>query len=456
MSDLRMVGLTMMALAGSAAGYQAGAQNHDEVTQDNGEPEENVKTLTLEEAVTLGLQNSKQVKIAASHARESTAALQETRQLRLPDLDVSGQYMRLLNSANVNFQTGSDAGADGAGRPARPDYLMLGQASLSVPVFAGFRLRHAIRSAEYLEKAAQLSVEVNERAVILNLTRAWANLFKAEATVQLVEDNLKQAHRRAEDFSHLEKNGLLARNDLLKARLQESNVELALLEARNNLEITVYNMDLLLGLPSNTDLRADSVRIPPDADLSLTELEENALTDRKDLISAAMKARAAAEGVKVAASERWPTIGLSAGYIAADLHNVLSVTNAVNLGLGVSFNLASLYKARPKVKQAREKAAQSKLVRQQLTEEVRVQVHRAFANYQLSLHKIAVYHEAVEQASENYRITSNKHLNSLATTTDLLDAEVAQLKTRLDVRYAEADALVAWYTLLNATGQLTP
>src|SRR5690606_8183303 len=119
--------------------------------------------------------------------------------------------------------------------------------------------------------------EANEGEVILNLTRAWANLFKAGAAVRLVEDNLKQAHQRAEDFSHLEENGLLARNDLMKARLQESNVELSLLEARNNLEITAYNMDLLLGLPASTALRADTVLAPPSTEPSLGRLEENAL-----------------------------------------------------------------------------------------------------------------------------------------------------------------------------------
>lgn len=470
MCDLRIVGLALMTLAGSAAGYQAVAQHNGKLMQRSGEPEEKVKTLTLEETVSLGLQNSKQVKIAASQARETAAALKETRQRRLPDFDVSGQYMRLLNSANVNLQAGSGSGDappdqngsdESSGGPSSPDYLILGQASLSVPLFAGFRLSHAVRSAEYLEKAAKLNAEANENEMTLNLVRAWANLFKAGAAVELMEENLKQAHQRTTDFSHLEENGLLARNDLLKARLRESTVELALLEARNNLEITAYNMNLLLGLPENTICRADtSLRSgdPPlsETELSLGRLEENALADRKDLSSAALNAQAATEEVNIAAGERWPSIGLSAGYIAADLHNVLSVTNAVNIGLGVSFNLASLYKSNSRVEQAKEKAAQSKLVRDQLADKVRIQVHRAFSDYQLSLKKIAVHREAVEQASENFRITRNKHINSLATTTDLLDADIAQLKTRLDVRYAEADALVARYTLLKAAGQLAP
>jgi outer membrane protein TolC len=47
--------------------------------------------------------------------------------------------------------------------------------------------------------------------------------------------------------------------------------------------------------------------------------------------------------------------------------------------------------------------------------------------------KMQVYQKAIDQATENYRITKNKYDNSLATTTDLLDANVAQLLARLNL-----------------------
>jgi len=72
----------------------------------------------------------------------------------------------------------------------------------------------------------------------------------------------------------------------------------------------------------------------------------------------------------------------------------------------------------------------------------------------LSLKKIDVYQKAVEQAAENYRITKNKFDNSLATTTDLLDADLEQLQTKLNVSNASADAVVAYNKLLQTAGLL--
>jgi outer membrane protein TolC len=69
--------------------------------------------------------------------------------------------------------------------------------------------------------------------------------------------------------------------------------------------------------------------------------------------------------------------------------------------------------------------------------------------------KIEVYSSAVTQAEENYRIVKNKFDNSLATTTDLLEADVAQLQARLSYTLARADAFVSYNKLLQVTGMLS-
>jgi len=65
-----------------------------------------------------------------------------------------------------------------------------------------------------------------------------------------------------------------------------------------------------------------------------------------------------------------------------------------------------------------------------------------------------VYEKAVEQATENYRITKNKYDNALATTTELLDADVAVLQTKLSVTNAKADSFLAYNKLLQVTGTI--
>lgn len=415
------------------------------------------RQVSLSEAIRLGMENSNQVKLALSKSREAHAAKREMKDHIIPDVDISGQYMR-LNEPNVSINPmllGNKSGSESGGSQAAPGYLMLGQASVSMPLFSGFRIKNGIRSAEYLEKAATLDVESQRSEVILNIVGAYINLYKAQTAVKMVEENLRQSQQRVGDFSNLEKNGLLAQNDLLKAQLQESNTSLALLDAKNNQKVANYNMNLMLGLSEDTELKVDSIS---DMDLpqlvSVGELREKAVQQRQDLQAMNEREKAGEAAVKVSKSEYWPSIGLSAGYVAADVQDVLTVTNALNVGLGLKFNLSSLYKAGAKVDQARERYLQTQLMHDQLSDKVKSEVFKSFSDYEESVQRITVYEKARQQSAENYRITKNKHTNNLATTTELLDADIERFRAELNLKYAKADAILAYCKLLQVSGSL--
>jgi outer membrane protein TolC len=306
-----------------------------------------------------------------------------------------------------------------------------------------------------LEKAAQLDAESDRQSVIENTIAAYNNLYKAQKAVELVNENMRQEKQRVSDFSNLEQNGLLARNDLLKAELAESNIELSLLDAQNNLNITIINMDLMLGLPEETVLSAntDDLSYPDDAG-TIATWEQQALQNRKDIAAIDFRHKAAVAGVKSAKGEYYPSVALTGGYIAADIPNLLTITNALNGGVGVSYNFGALYKTGAKVAQAKAQMHELEANRDMMLDNVHVQINQAYQNFLVSKKKIEVYQKAIDQANENYKITKNKYDNSLATTTDLLDADVAQLQAKLNLAYAKGDALVAYKKLQQTAGVL--
>ncbi|MFP3599868.1 TolC family protein, partial [Chryseobacterium sp. SIMBA_029] len=73
------------------------------------------KNLSLDEAVQLGIQNSKNLKIDAAKIEEATADLLEAKNRQLPELKVSGSYMYLPIKPNVDLKLPGVSG--GAGGP---------------------------------------------------------------------------------------------------------------------------------------------------------------------------------------------------------------------------------------------------------------------------------------------------------------------------------------------------
>jgi outer membrane protein TolC len=412
------------------------------------------RRITLQEAIDLSIKNSKQLKLSQAKITEAVAATKEAAERRLPDVGVNGTYLR-VNHPRLDIKTAAGPTDSNAISPGNINQAFLVMANVSLPIFAGFKVKYGIESAQFLEKGAQLDADNDRQGVILNAIAAYVNLYKAGAAVKLVDSNLAQSRARDTDFINLERNGTLARNDLLKAQQETSNLELSLLDAQNNLQLAIVNMNLMLGLPEKTQLLTDSGSfVPPATIKTLEEYEQLAAENRYDLKALDYRQKAAQSGVKIAKGDYYPSLALTGGYVAADIPRFLVITNALNAGIGVKYSLSSLWKTNSKVAQAKAREAQLQANMAMLDDNIRLSINQAYLNYLSGVKKIEVYNKALDQATENYRINKNKYANNLLTLTDLLDADVAQLQARLNIAFARADLVLAYQTLLQKAGLL--
>ncbi|HTC01311.1 MAG TPA: TolC family protein [Ferruginibacter sp.] len=415
--------------------------------------------LTLQHAIELGIKNSKELKSSQAQVALAAALTREAKNRQLPDASVSGAYLYLPFNPNIDLKikTGGSGGSGSSGGGGFPtvSQAMYGIANASLPIFAGGKLRYGVESAKYLEQATKLTADNNRQQVVVNTINAFANLYKSKKAVDLVKDNLAQSQQRVNDFTNLEKNGIVARNDLLKVELESSNIELSLLDAESNFKLASVNMDLMLGLPEQTMLDPDSSSlVQADSIKTIGEYEQSALQSRKEITALNLQKKAADLGVKSAKADYYPTLAITGGYVALDVPNFITVTNALDFGVGLKYNISSLWKTKATVHEAQARALELESNEELLSDNIRLQINQAFENYLLSQKKIEVLAKAVDQATENYRVTKNKYDNALATTTDLLDADVASLQAQLNYTNAKADAVVAYNILLQSAGLL--
>lgn len=414
------------------------------------------KSLSLKEAITLSIQNSKELKLSKTKIDAALASVKTANNLQLPDVNVSASYLR-INEPNVDFKLNVGGDSAGGGSSPKVNSVAYAMATVSLPIFSGFIIQSQKASARYLAEAAKLDADKDREAVIQNTINAYSNLYKAQQAVTLVQENLKQQQQRVTDFTNLEKNGIVARNDLLKVQLQQSNVEVSLLEAESNLKLANIAMNLLLGLPETTVLDADTTTFDqtPAGTKAAAEWEQIAMQNRKDAAALSARERAATAGIKAAKGEYYPSVGLTGGYVALTVPNALTVTNALNAGIGVKYSPSSLWKAGSKVNEAKIRLQEVQVNEELLVDNIHLSINKAYQDYLVNQKKIDAYQKAIDQASENYKIVKNKQENNLATTTDLLEADVANVQARLNYAFAKADAVVAYTRLLETAGILS-
>jgi outer membrane protein TolC len=418
-----------------------------------GHGQDSGRKISLDEAIDLSIKNSKALRAAHARVDQAAASTKISKQDQLPDFNISGSYLR-VTQPNIDLHYKSNSGGSAAA-PISVNQAAYGIANLSLPIYSGLKTQYGIRSSEFLEKAAVLDADQDKEAVILNTVDAFTNLYKAKANVRVIQENLAQSRSRDADFANLEKNGLLARNDKLKAQLQTANIELSLADVENNLKVTMVNMNIMLGLPEETILIPDSTSlVDPGAVKSLQEYEQLALQNRKDMQAIGYRKQSSETGIKKAKADYYPSLSLNAGYIAADIPNFVTITNAITFGVGLSYSVSSLWKTNAHVSEARAKLAEVQANEEGMNEEIRRQVNQAYEALLTANKKIEVSQVSIEQGKENYKIVKNKYDNSLLTVTDLLDANALMLQSQISLELAKADAIVAYNTLLERAGVL--
>jgi len=412
--------------------------------------------LPLKEAIEMALSKSDAVGLATTKSVTRSYELSSVKNNQYPDFKISGQYLRLAN-ADINLKSAGGNASDSNTETAAPkvNQMMLGQANASIPLFSGFKIRNSIKASESTYKAELANASYTKEETAMQVVEYYAELYKAQKAVELFKESLKSGQQRVTDFTAMEKNGIIARNDLLKAQLQVSKFQLSLDDAEKNVRLINYYLITLLKMSPETQIVVSPESIQDDLFSFDVQTEAEALQSRKDLEALNHLKNASQSNIKVAQSGYYPAFSLTAGYVALDLQNVVRVENAMNVGVGLSYNLSSIFKNGKEVKAAKSRAHEVEQQKAILTDNIKTQIVQAKEGYDLSLKQDKVYTEAVAQADENYRIVKDKYDNGLSDTNDLLEADVEDLSAKINLAYAKANVVLKYYELLDASGQLT-
>ena len=412
------------------------------------------KKLTLEESLQLGLQNSRQIKISESMLRSSDEKITEYSSQMLPKLSLDAGYTYM----NLNEPTEIGLGPIPT-KVTNPFYLYGMQLSVQQPIFTGFQLSSLKSSAEnnYEAMSAEHQKNINNKA--FEIYSAYWNLFKTEKQVELIEEythSLDEDLRKTKDFVD---NGLATMNDFLKLELQAANTMLQLIDAKNNREIARATFNKSIGLPLNdsTDIETNLI-LPQAQNFNYDELIMDAINNRNELQSIEFKIKSGEDRISAANSDWWPKLYASGNFY---LYNVNAETFSMDnqrlqlwfAGLSLSWNLWNWGYTSSRSAQAEEEVLQNRESLELLKEQIEIEVYNAYLTLNSNVEKIKVSQFAVLSAQENYRITKDKYDYRLATTNDMIDAEVDLLNSQTKLTISQADYELSKVKLDLAVGR---
>ena len=422
------------------------------------------RQLTLDEAIAIGMKNSKMLRVSAAKVEAAEARTGEAGTALLPSLKLEGSYKRLSDvdpfAVKVPFYP----------TPIEISPIVLNnynlRVSLQQPLFTGFKLRSNARTAEYLSEASASDHRSDQSDLVLNITTAYWTLFQARETKRFMDENVARLETYQRDTENLMKAGMATRNDLLKIQVQLSNARLTQIDATNDVQVALMNLNNIMGLPLETDLALTSVprgnagatlpdqgKAHPDSGA----LVARALGIRPDLQAMQLRVEASKAGVAAAQGGWWPQFFLGGSYYYSRPNPRYMPTkdefkSTWEIGVTMQFDIWNWGLTGYQSDQAKATLLQNELTYAQMQDNASLEVKRYSLAVARARDKTDVARLAVDQAEENLRSTNDKFKSGLATSSDLLDANVTLLQTRTNLSGALVELELAQARLDKATG----
>jgi len=402
---------------------------------------------TLDQVLAEAINNNQRIVAAQADSQVAEQQLFAAQGQRHPQLNISTGYTQLSETpsakASIGGQTTQFAMAQAGSLKA--------QALISMPIFTSGRISHNIASAE----AVQVAIFQNEKTTVLNIklqvADAFIAVFRSEKSLEVANSHVTSLKAHAKDVANLYQQGMIARNDLLASQVELNNAIQAVLQKENQLNIAKARFNQLL----NRDLSAEVnllEQFPDRPQGTLPELNKQALTQRSELKALAEQVKAFEHQASSETSNLLPQVNISGGY----QYEENEYTAYENMWVASATLNWKLYdgSTRHRSHAAKQKSLSLKMQRNDLVSQVQLQIRQAWLDIQETQKRIKVAKQAISQADENLKVSTERYQQGLATNTEVLDAEDLRIQTKYNLNNAQYDAVMANLNLRRALGIL--
>lgn len=417
---------------------------------------QSTKELNINQAIELGIANSKNLKLSQNKIDQAVAKLEVVKDNVLPTANASFLY----NHAEIPTSTFTlPGGGSSLQLPKRAD-AFVGTAAVQELVYGGGKLKYAKESTKLLADVARLDADKSKEEITYAVINTYYALYKVAQSRKVIDQNLESIAAQIKQAQRFFEQGIVTKNDVLRFQLQQANVTLTQMDIENNRKIINYNLDILLGLPEDTEVKISDPNGGLKAPGALNDYIAQAMANRQELKQLDVQNKVADYNIKTIKANTLPTVGVGANlyYInpsGSFIPPVNQYLMPITLGATVSWNIASLWSNRNKVSEAKIQQSEITIQKDILSDQVKTDINRNYQNYQVAVNKIQVLETSIAQATENDKLLASKYKNNVASVTDRIDAETLLYQAKINLEIAKADAGLAYYTLLKSTGKIT-
>lgn len=383
--------------------------------------------LSLRDAEARALQNHPQILVGQYTAQAGAELTRETRAAYFPS--VNG------NVTGAAAADGSRIAAGGLNNPIILDRAAAG-VSLSQLVTDFGRTSNLVQTASLRAQSLQQGVVVDRADVLLAVDRAYFNALRAQAILRVAEETVGARQLVTDQVTALAQSNLKSGLDLSFARVNLSEAQLLLLQARNDRAASFAILGAALGQADALMYALSEEPLPPAPPADAAAVIAKALRERPDVVGERLASEAAAKfadaeralwfptiaAIGAAGVTPWRQTGLTAGY------------SAIGVNVSVPLTNGNLFAARHTEASLRAKAETERV--RDLENRVTRDVRMALLEAQSAFQRMDLTDQLLEQAAQSQELAQARYSLGLSSIVELTQAQLN--KTRAEIEQASA------------------
>jgi outer membrane protein len=402
--------------------------------------------LSLEQAVSKTLATNHDLLAAQHENKAASFGVAEAAGHYLPSVNLQEIYMESINPVYA-FGTDLNQGEFSLmdfqmSDPNEPEKAIDYNTRLTVdqPIFGGGKIITGIYQASKMKVAAGLTERRQRLTAEYEVANAYYNVLRAQRFVSLTDQVIQTMERHVATAGDYYKSGMALESEVLQAQVYLARANVARVEADNNRQLALAQLNFLMGEPQDTpwtltDPEKLDCTLPP-----LSELITEALSKRQDLAAMERKVAVASSQKMMAGTGFIPTLGIRAEYNFHDEDKLFGDQAEDWTVMAVaSWNLFDGGKDVARIGKSHHESKASKIRLAKMKQGIGLEVRQRVLTLGAAGKKHEMASAAVKQAERNLEIQTNRFEKGLVKIADLLDAQTADTESKtneLDATYA--------------------
>ena len=408
----------------------------------------------IDELLRLADAQSKSIQTYRTGTEAAGEALKAAKAQRLPDVNVSLSASYLGNGKIWDRDFGNAMTVD------MPHFGNNFVIEAQQVIYAGGAISSGIRQAELGKQLAELDLQKDIQEVRFLLLGHYLNLYKLDNHIKVLQDNIRLTDEVIANMKAKREQGTVLKNDITRYELQKEQLNLQLTRARDARTTANFQLVTTLHLPEGTEIKPDTTML----EQKIQTLTENEWQDMARANNILLKQTQTAirlneQKVKQERAERLPHISIVAadhldGPVTIEVPALDNNFNYWYIGVGIKYNLSSLFKNNNRLRQARLNVRQAQENHQLAQEKIKNDVQEGYVNFMTSFTDLRTQEKSVKLADENYSVTDNRYKNDMALLTDMIYASNMKLSADLGLVNARINILYNYYKMKYITHTL--